>query len=66
MLKIFNILYFFNETIWQDDKSLVTDKLYYFNDKSKNIMNFYYINWLKEYVEATKNETVHAVVRIWD
>ena len=62
MLKMFNILFFINETIWQENKSLVTGKLYYYNDESKNIINFYYINWLKEYVEANKNDTLMTVV----
>ena len=63
MFKIFNILFFYNETQWQGKLIPATEKLYYYNEDLKNIMNFYNINWFNEYKEAIKNDTVRVVVR---
>ena len=63
MFKIFNILFFYNETQWQGKLLQATKKLYYYNEESDKIMNFYFINWFNEFKEEIKNETVRVVVR---
>lgn len=63
MLKYFNILFYFNETLWQGTMRTPTCLIYYYNEELGSIINFYLINWFNEFMKETKNETVRVVVR---
>lgn len=59
-----NLLFSFNESVWQDNGFLISNKVYYYNEQLKAIVNFYFVSWLYQFVDIQKSDDPVRIVVI--